>query len=81
MSKLDEIKVLLSRSRKFLITADLQMEEGMYDLAVFSIEQSLRLFLKAKLIEYGADYPRTYGIRRLLNLLAKVAPKEIKYQN
>lgn len=53
----------------------------MYDLAVFSIEQSLRLFLKAKLIEYGADYPRTYGIRRLLNLLAKVAPKEIKYQN
>jgi len=44
----------------------------MYDLAVFSLEQSLQLFLKATLLRVGADYPRTHSIRRLLELLTEV---------
>jgi len=53
------------------------MKEGMYDLAVFSIEQALQLFLKAKLLEDGVDYPKKHSIRRLLNMLAEVGPEHI----
>lgn len=41
-------------------------------MAAFSLEQSLQLLLKAKLLECGVDYPRVHGVRRLLRLLAEV---------
>jgi HEPN domain-containing protein len=44
-------KNLLRRSRDFLETAEYQISRGFYDLAVFSLEQALQLFLKAKLLE------------------------------
>ena len=59
MSKLEEYEALLRRSNGFLETALTQAKAGMYDLAVFSLEQSLQLFLKATLLRVGADYPRT----------------------
>jgi HEPN domain-containing protein len=72
MSKLEEYEALLRRSDGFLETALMQARAGMYDLAVFSLEQSLQLFLKATLLRVGADYPRTHSIRRLLELLTEV---------
>jgi Uncharacterized conserved protein related to C-terminal domain of eukaryotic chaperone, SACSIN, COG2250 len=72
MSKLEEYEALLKRSDGFLETALMQARAGMYDLAVFSLEQSLQLFLKATLLRVGADYPRTHSIRRLLELLTEV---------
>jgi HEPN domain-containing protein len=72
MSKLEEYEALLKRSDGFLETALMQARAGMYDLAVFSLEQSLQLFLKATLLGVGADYPRTHSIRRLLELLTEV---------
>jgi HEPN domain-containing protein len=72
MSKLEEYKALLKRSDGFLETALMQAQAGMYDLAVFSLEQSLQLFLKATLLRVGSDYLRTHGIRRLLELLTEV---------
>jgi HEPN domain-containing protein len=71
MSKLEEYEALLKRSDGFLETALMQARAGMYDLAVFSLEQSLQLFLKATLLRVGADYPRTHSIRRLLELLTE----------
>jgi HEPN domain-containing protein len=72
MSKLEEYEALLKRSDGFLETALMQARAGMYDLAVFSLEQSLQLFLKATLLRVGSDYLRTHGIRRLLELLTEV---------
>jgi HEPN domain-containing protein len=71
MSKLEEYEALLRRSDGFLETALMQARAGMYDLAVFSLEQSLQLFLKATLLRVGSDYPRTHSIRRLLELLTE----------
>jgi len=74
MTKREEVEHLLRRSREFLETARLQLERGFYGLAVFSLEQSLQMFLKAKLLESGVDYPRTHSVRRLLEMLAEVSP-------
>ncbi len=76
MSKRSEVDALLTRSRQFLETAEHQYERGFYDLAAFSLEQALQLYLKAKLLEYGVDYPRTHSVRRLLELLSEVLPSE-----
>lgn len=75
MTKREEAERLLDRSRRFLDTADYQIKRGFYDLAAFSLEQSLQLFLKARLLEYGADYPRTHSVRALLEALASIAPE------
>jgi len=65
LTKREEYEHLLRRSREFYETAILQLEKGFYGLAAFSLEQSLRLFLKAKMLERGVDYPRTHSVRRL----------------
>ncbi len=62
----------MRRSKEFYETALMQIDKGFLGLAALSLEQSLQLFLKAKLLENGLDYPRTHSIRRLLELLAEV---------
>ncbi len=62
----------MRRSKEFYETAFMQIDKGFLGLAALSLEQSLQLFLKAKLLENGLDYPRTHSIRRLLELLAEV---------
>ncbi len=74
MSKREEVEHLLRRSREFLETARLQLDRGFYGLAVFSLEQSLQMFLKARLLESGVYYPRTHSLRRLLEMLAEASP-------
>jgi len=54
----------------------MQISRGFYDLAAFSLEQSLQLFLKACLLKLGADYPRTRSVRRLLELVAGLSGAE-----
>jgi len=73
---MEEYEYLLERSRRFLETARIQIERGFYDLAAFSLEQSLQLFLKAELLKLGVDYPRTHSVRRLLELLHKLTGSE-----
>ncbi len=77
MGRLDEYQVMMRRSSDFYTTALLQAERGMYDLAVFSLEQSLQLFLKATLLKHGADFPRTHGVRSPLNMLAQLTGREV----
>ncbi len=71
-----EYEGLIRRSDEFYLTAELQAERKMYDLAVFSLEQSLQLFLKATLLKLGVDFPRTHSVRRLLDVLSQVGGKE-----
>lgn len=72
MTKLEEAEYLLRRSRRFYETATMQMDRGFYDLAAFSLEQSLQLFLKASLLKLGIDFPRTHSVRRLLEMLHEI---------
>ncbi|MEM2884650.1 MAG: HEPN domain-containing protein, partial [Thermoproteota archaeon] len=44
----------------------------------FSLEQSLQLFLKARLLENGVDYPRTHSVRTLMEVLSRVVKEELK---
>lgn len=72
MSHLEEYEYLLKRSKRFYETAIMQLERGFYDLAAFSLEQSLQLYLKAALLKKGVEFPRTRRIRRLLELLYEI---------
>ncbi len=48
------------------------MPKGDYDLAIFHLEQALQLTLKSVLLENGLDYPRTYSVKRLLEILGGI---------
>jgi len=76
LTRLEEYRHLVERSRRFYETALMQISRGFYDLAAFSLEQSLQLFLKACLLKLGADYPRTHSVRRLLELVAELSGAE-----
>jgi HEPN domain-containing protein len=78
VTRREEEKRLLKRSEDFLETAKYQMSQHIYDLATFSLEQSLELFLKAKVLAEGVDFPRTHSIRTLLELLAKLVQENKK---
>ena len=78
MTKKDEEKSLLKRSTDFLETAEYQTSRGFYNLATFSLEQTLQLFLKAKVLAAGSDYPRIHSVRNLLRLLSSLVPKDKK---
>ncbi|MCC6019627.1 MAG: HEPN domain-containing protein [Candidatus Verstraetearchaeota archaeon] len=69
---MEEYKYLLERSRRFLETAELQLDRGFYDLAVFSLEQALQLYLKAYLLKLGLEFTKKWSIRRLLELIYKI---------
>jgi HEPN domain-containing protein len=71
---------LLKRSRGLLETAEYQISKGLYDLAAFSLEQALQLFLKAKVLAEGVDYPRTHSVRVLLEVLSELAPEDKKHR-
>ncbi len=73
LARFEEYRLLVERSRRFLETALMQFDRGFYDLAAFSLEQSLQLFLKACLLRLGVDYPRTHSVRRLLELVAEAS--------
>ncbi len=78
MTRREEEKRLLKRSEDFLKTAKFQTSQDFYDLATFSLEQALELFLKAKVLAEGVDFPRTHSIRTLLEILAKLVPEDKK---
>jgi len=70
----EEAEVLRERAESFLANAERLVEEGVYDLAAFSIEQYCRLILKYKLLLKTGTYPRTHSIIRLIRLLSTVSP-------
>lgn len=78
MGRKDEAEHLLKRSKEFLETAEYQISRGLYGIAVFSLEQTLQLFLKSKMLVAGVDYPRTHGVRTLLEVLSDLESDEKK---
>lgn len=76
MTRKEEEKHLIKRSKEFLETAEYQTSKGFYDLAAFSLEQALQLFLKSKVLAEGVDYPRTHSVRTLLEILSDLVPED-----
>ena len=72
MTHREEYEYLVERSRRFYETAALQVERGFYDLAAFSLEQSLQLHLKAFLLKLGVDHLKVHGVRGLLELIHEI---------
>lgn len=78
--KIDEIRKLKERSRKFKDAAEFHFSRGDYDLAAFNLEQSLQLLLKAKLLEGGVEFPKIHGLRRLFLMLGESIDKLEKFK-
>ncbi len=69
---LEEAEVLRERARAFLENAEYLYGRGLYDLAVFNIEQYSQLILEYKLLVKTGSYPRTHSITLLLRLLSRI---------
>lgn len=78
MTRKEEERHLLKRSKESLETAEYQTNKNFYDLAVFSLEQALQLFLKSKALAEGINYPRTHSVRSLLEILSDIVPENKK---
>ncbi len=74
----EEAELLRRRARAFLRNAKRLMEEGEWDLAVFSIEQYCQLILKYRLLLETGGYPRTNSLRRLIRRLGEGRPEILK---
>jgi len=68
----EEAETLKLRAEAFLKNAENLIEEGVYDIAAFNLEQYAQLILKYKLLTKTGAYPRTHSIIRLLRELAKI---------
>ena len=69
---MEEAETLKLRAEAFLKNAENLIEEGVYDIAAFNLEQYAQLILKHKLLTKTSTYPRTRSIIRLLRELAKI---------
>lgn len=68
MSSEEFARFLSQKADRFMITAKLQIDNEFYDLATFSLQQSLELTMKSILLAGAGDYPRTHSLRDLLKL-------------
>lgn len=71
MMSFEEAEILRERAEDFLRNAERLLEEGVYDLAAFNIEQYCQLILKYKLLVKTGTYPRTHSIMRLIRMLSE----------
>jgi len=68
----EEAEILRRRAEDFLENALKLLDEGKYDLAMFSLEQYCQLILKYKILIYKASYPRVHSLRRLIRELSDI---------
>ncbi len=78
LSRIDEYRVMLSRSRWFLELALEAHRRQQYDAAVFLAEQAVQLRVKAALLRLAGYYPRTHSVRLLLGELARLVGRELR---
>lgn len=71
----EEAEVLRERANMFLENAGDLIERGVYDLAVFNLEQYCQLMLKYKLLVKTGSYPRTHSLSRLVEYLSAIDPR------
>ncbi len=72
----EDAAIIKDRAYAYMRNSKRLFEEGEYDLAAFSAEQSCQLMAKYKLLIKTATYPRTHSLVRLLRELDKVSPSK-----
>ena len=65
----EEVQMYIERAEKFRRNAKFNFENGDYDIAMFHIEQSMQLLIKAKLLDLKGYFERTHSLRKLLSKL------------
>lgn len=68
----EDVELMRRRAERFLRNALRLVEEGDYDIAIFSAEQYCQLMLKYKLLIRKGVYPRTHSLRRLIKELGEI---------
>jgi len=69
------------KSKNFEKTARKAFELGLYDIACFSSQQAVELYLKGKIIDKSGSKPYTHSLVELLKIIEKLGnkvPDEIK---
>ena len=59
---------MVSRAKHFFNISSYDVSLGRYDIALFNLEQAVRLILKAYLLKVFGDFPKTYSIKDLIDL-------------
>ena len=62
----DEVDLFLKRANNFLEAAQERFVKQDWDLTCFFSEQSIKIYLKATLLELSGEFPRSHSIRQLL---------------
>jgi HEPN domain-containing protein len=65
------VEKLRKRGESFLRNAKRNYEEKDFDTSMFNLEQATQLFLKAKILEFGIQFPKLHDIFELINILKK----------
>ncbi len=68
----EDVKMYIERAEKFRRNAEFNFENGDYDIAMFHIEQSMQLLIKAKLLDLKGYFERTHNLRKLLSELRDI---------
>lgn len=66
MAAIDEYILLRDRAQRFLDSSRMVLGKGYIDIAAFSAQQALELFLKSLLSKKIGDYPHTHSLSVLL---------------
>ena len=56
-------ELLMKRSKRLYDDSLRAYNDGFYDLALVYLEQSLKLFLKVKILENIGEFPKTHDIK------------------
>lgn len=75
---LDDFTNLLERSKRFLLSAEKNLNDKYVDIGIFSVNQSIDLFLKALLLKNAGDYSHSHDLKMQMRELASVLPSEVK---
>ncbi|MFH8080577.1 MAG: HEPN domain-containing protein [Candidatus Aenigmatarchaeota archaeon] len=71
MSVFENALFLKKRAIDFLENGKRNFKEGKFDLAAFSLEQSVQLFLKYLIFQKKGDYPKTHSLKFLFKEISK----------
>ena len=69
---------MIEKSRRFLLNAERNIDEGFIDIGAFSVNLSLEIYLKTLLLKESGDYPHTHDIKILLRNLADPSNVDVK---
>ena len=78
MTASDEFNSMIEKSRRFLLNAERNINEGFIDIGAFSVNLSLEIYLKALLLKESGDFPHTHDIKILLRNLADLSNVDVK---